>query len=187
MRRNSIPAQELHQHFAQAMRLHLHPLHVQADLVQVLQHVGDLHRRHFNPVGLQRIATFQVQSDMRLVHVRGPSCYHVRIGGRVPLYLLRPALAGVETLPRPCGDVHGCCIHGLTFKSTKEKSMGQAKNRGTAAQRAQQAIARERAKLPASVKCDNCQADLPDIWPFKTQGFPGLQAAAWQSNLLEEF
>lgn len=92
--------------------------------------------------------------------------------------------------------------------------MGQAKNRGTAAQRAQQAIARERAKLPASVKCNSCQADLPDIWPFKTQGYPGLQAAgaafcydcnaptlalsgtpegmaraaaAWQSNLLEEF
>lgn len=55
--------------------------------------------------------------------------------------------------------------------------MGQAKNRGNSEQRAAQAIARERAKLPASVKCDTCQADLTDIAPQNTRGIPGLHAA----------
>ena len=55
--------------------------------------------------------------------------------------------------------------------------MGQAKNRGNQAQRIEEARARERAKLPASVKCEMCQADLTDIHPLPTRNHPGLWAA----------
>lgn len=52
--------------------------------------------------------------------------------------------------------------------------MGQAKTRGSQASRVEQALARERAKLPASVQCNRCQADLADITPLSTRGYPGM-------------
>lgn len=52
--------------------------------------------------------------------------------------------------------------------------MGQAKNRGSQADRVAQAVARERAKFPASVKCKSCQADLTEITPLSTKGHPGI-------------
>ena len=55
--------------------------------------------------------------------------------------------------------------------------MGQAKNRGNQAQRIEQALARERAKLPSSVKCNSCQADLTDITPMDTRGMAGIDIA----------
>lgn len=55
--------------------------------------------------------------------------------------------------------------------------MGQAKSRGNQAQRIEQAQARDRAKFPASVKCNSCQADLTEIVPMNTRGQPGLWLA----------
>lgn len=55
--------------------------------------------------------------------------------------------------------------------------MGQAKIRGSQAQRADAAQARERAKLPASVKCNSCQADLTAITPLDVRNLRGIQVA----------
>lgn len=53
--------------------------------------------------------------------------------------------------------------------------MGQAKNRGSQEQRIAEAVARERAKFPDSVKCNECQADLFDIHPMGDGGVPGMR------------
>lgn len=55
--------------------------------------------------------------------------------------------------------------------------MGQAKNRGNQGQRIAEARSRERAKFPASVKCNSCQAELTDIEPMTVRDFPGLKLA----------
>jgi len=55
--------------------------------------------------------------------------------------------------------------------------MGEAKRRGTAAQREAAAVAAQRAKFPASVSCNNCSAALKDINPMDVRGFPGLRLA----------
>lgn len=56
--------------------------------------------------------------------------------------------------------------------------MGQAKNRGSVEQRVKEAIARERAKFPETVKCNNCQKDLSEITPLTGDlGIEGLRLA----------
>lgn len=55
--------------------------------------------------------------------------------------------------------------------------MGQAKNRGSVEQRIAEAKARERAKFPATVACNNCQAQLSDIEPMDVRGMDGMRAA----------
>lgn len=55
--------------------------------------------------------------------------------------------------------------------------MGQAKSRGSHEQRIAEARARERAKFPESVKCNNCQADLTEIEPMDVRGIPGMRLA----------
>ena len=55
--------------------------------------------------------------------------------------------------------------------------MGQAKSRGNHEQRIAEARARERAKFPASVKCNNCHADLMEIEPMDVRGIPGMRLA----------
>ena len=68
----------------------------------------------------------------------------------------------------------------LTSLSTDLKwitEMGQAKLKGTFEQRRAQAIADTRARFPASVKCNNCEADLEEIHAMDVRGMPGLQLA----------
>lgn len=55
--------------------------------------------------------------------------------------------------------------------------MGQAKKRGSVEQRIAEAKARERAKFPATVACNNCQAQLADIEPMDVRGMQGLRLA----------
>lgn len=55
--------------------------------------------------------------------------------------------------------------------------MGQAKKRGSVDQRIAEAKARERAKFPPTVACNNCQAQLADIEPMDVRGMQGLRAA----------
>lgn len=55
--------------------------------------------------------------------------------------------------------------------------MGQAKQRGTAEQRQAAAIARLRGQFPASVTCNNCQAELTDIAPMDVRGIEGMRLA----------
>ncbi|MFZ7320527.1 hypothetical protein [Comamonas jiangduensis] len=55
--------------------------------------------------------------------------------------------------------------------------MGQAKNRGSQDARIAEAIKRERAKFPETVKCNSCQKDLSEITPMDIRGFTGLRAA----------
>lgn len=55
--------------------------------------------------------------------------------------------------------------------------MGEAKRRGSQADRETAAIAALRAMFPASVKCNNCQADLTEIAPMDVRGIPGMRLA----------
>lgn len=55
--------------------------------------------------------------------------------------------------------------------------MGQAKSRGTFEERKAQAIARERAKFPESVKCNNCGHKLTEIHSMDVRGMEGMQLA----------
>ena len=55
--------------------------------------------------------------------------------------------------------------------------MGQAKCRGNQEQRMAEAKARERAKFPDSVACNNCQAQLTEIEPMDVRGIPGMRLA----------
>ena len=55
--------------------------------------------------------------------------------------------------------------------------MGEAKRRGSLEARTQDALARLRAALPDSVKCNNCGAELHEILPLDVQGMAGMRAA----------
>ena len=55
--------------------------------------------------------------------------------------------------------------------------MGEAKRRGSQAAREAEAIAGRRAQLPATVGCNNCQADLTEISPMDVRGVPGMRLA----------
>jgi uncharacterized protein with PIN domain len=55
--------------------------------------------------------------------------------------------------------------------------MGQAKSRGTFEERKAQAIARERAKFPDSVDCNNCGHKLTDIEPMDVRNIEGMRLA----------
>ncbi|MFN4325537.1 MAG: hypothetical protein ACK4FP_06575 [Azonexus sp.] len=54
--------------------------------------------------------------------------------------------------------------------------MGQAKQRGTQAERIAQAKARIEAKRPAKLVCNHCSADVTQINPVSTRGLRGLDA-----------
>ncbi|MEO5774967.1 MAG: hypothetical protein ABIQ32_12745 [Sphingomicrobium sp.] len=55
--------------------------------------------------------------------------------------------------------------------------VGQASSRGTPEERRAQAIAAQRDRFPATVKCNNCQADLAAIEPVDVRGIPGMRLA----------
>ena len=55
--------------------------------------------------------------------------------------------------------------------------MGEAKRRGSQAAREAAAIAARRSQFPASVKCNNCQADLTVIEPMDVRGIHGMRLA----------
>ncbi len=55
--------------------------------------------------------------------------------------------------------------------------MGEAKRRGSASQRQSEAQAAQRALFPASVTCNNCQAELTEIHPMDVRGMPGMRLA----------
>lgn len=55
--------------------------------------------------------------------------------------------------------------------------MGEAKRRGTQEQREISALAAMRAQFPATVTCNNCQADLSDITPMDVRGMSGMRLA----------
>ena len=55
--------------------------------------------------------------------------------------------------------------------------MGEAKRRGSRAEREASAIAALRAQFPDSVKCNNCHAELRDIAPMDVSGIPGMRLA----------
>lgn len=55
--------------------------------------------------------------------------------------------------------------------------MGEAKRRGPLPQRQAAAQAASRARFPASVTCNNCEAALFEIEPLDIRGFPGMRLA----------
>jgi hypothetical protein len=57
--------------------------------------------------------------------------------------------------------------------------MGQAKKRGTPAERAEQAKARIAAietMMPKEIICNHCQAAITDIQIMDSKGMPGIEA-----------
>ena len=54
--------------------------------------------------------------------------------------------------------------------------MGQAKNRGTQAERVAQALAKIEAKRPEKLVCNSCGADVTQVNPVSTRGLRGLEA-----------
>lgn len=54
--------------------------------------------------------------------------------------------------------------------------MGDAKRRGSPELRMEKAIAGLRERLPASLECNECHAQLTDIKPMNTRGMEGLTA-----------
>jgi len=54
--------------------------------------------------------------------------------------------------------------------------MGQAKQRGTAEQRAAQAKAKIEATRPEKLVCNGCGADVTTIHPVSTRGLRGIEA-----------
>ena len=55
--------------------------------------------------------------------------------------------------------------------------MGQAKNRGSLAQRIAEAKAKVEALKPAKLICNKCQSDITDIQAMDTRGMDGIDAA----------
>ena len=55
--------------------------------------------------------------------------------------------------------------------------MGEAKRRGSQVTRKEEAVTILRARFPAFVKCNQCQAELSDINPLDTRGMSGLRLA----------
>ena len=54
--------------------------------------------------------------------------------------------------------------------------MGQAKQRGTLAQRVEQAQAKVEATRPEKLVCNHCSADVTQINPVSTRGLRGLES-----------
>ncbi len=54
--------------------------------------------------------------------------------------------------------------------------MGQAKARGTQAERVAQAQAKIAATRPEKLVCNGCNADVTDIHPVSTRGLRGIEA-----------
>jgi hypothetical protein len=54
--------------------------------------------------------------------------------------------------------------------------MGQAKQRGTQAERMAQARAKVEATRPEKLICNGCKADVTDIHPVDTRGLRGIEA-----------
>ncbi len=54
--------------------------------------------------------------------------------------------------------------------------MGQAKSRGSRAERVAQAHARIEASRPEMLVCNSCSADVSDIHPVSTRGLTGIDA-----------
>ncbi len=54
--------------------------------------------------------------------------------------------------------------------------MGQAKNRGTQAERIAQAKAKVEATRPEKLVCNSCSADVTAIHPVSTRGLRGIDA-----------
>jgi hypothetical protein len=60
--------------------------------------------------------------------------------------------------------------------SEQEIDMGQAKSRGTQAERVAQAQAKIAATRPEKLVCNGCNADVTDIHPVSTRGLRGIEA-----------
>ena len=56
--------------------------------------------------------------------------------------------------------------------------MGQAKQRGTLAQRVEQAQAKVEATRPEKLVCNHCSADVRQINPVSTRGLRGLDGVS---------
>jgi hypothetical protein len=55
--------------------------------------------------------------------------------------------------------------------------MGQAKSRGSQADRIAQAVARVEAMKPASIMCNHCKAEIKDIHVVDSRNMDGIKAA----------
>lgn len=55
--------------------------------------------------------------------------------------------------------------------------MGQAKNRGSQTERAEQAKARIEAIKPQKIVCNSCKEDITDIHVMDSRGMDGIEAA----------
>jgi hypothetical protein len=55
--------------------------------------------------------------------------------------------------------------------------MGQAKQRGSQAERVKEAKAKIEALKPATIVCNSCQKDITDIHVMDTRGMTGITAA----------
>lgn len=61
-------------------------------------------------------------------------------------------------------------------KIYREQDMGQAKQRGSQAERVAQAQAKIEATRPEKLICNSCKAELSELHPVSTRGLRGLQA-----------
>ena len=55
--------------------------------------------------------------------------------------------------------------------------MGQAKRRGTPEQRKQEAVDRQLSLRPKHIICNNCQAELTEMYAMDISGIRGIDAA----------
>ena len=61
--------------------------------------------------------------------------------------------------------------------SLENKTMGQAKNRGSFQDRVEAAKAKMDALRPESITCNNCQHAISDVFPLDSRGMSGIDAA----------
>jgi hypothetical protein len=79
-----------------------------------------------------------------------------------------PQSAANSTAARPAAILRALKIQGIP--------MGQAKNRGSQAERIAQAQAKIAASKPEKLVCNGCGADVTQIHPVDTRGLRGIEA-----------
>jgi len=80
-----------------------------------------------------------------------------------------PQMAGQSTAPASPAILRA-------LENLPGNLMGQAKNRGTQAERMAQARAKIEATRPEKLVCNGCKADVTDIHPVDTRGLRGIEA-----------
>lgn len=73
-------------------------------------------------------------------------------------------------------DIAGAPGYPARFDEKLGISMGQAKKRGSQAERIAQAVAKIEAKRPEKLICNTCGGDVTTINPVSTRGLRGLDA-----------